>query len=275
MSRATLDNELQGLDAQMILMGSLVDAALAQALKALEIDTQDRVGTVVVSDTSIDDLHAAIDEDIYRVLTLYQPLAGQDLRYLISLVPMAIDLERIGDEAEDIARNVQRMLPLQPAGPTINRDYLPPGGVPTVAPLPVQEGQDENSLTECSDTGDQLTEASMMQRILDLGSEVRSLLQWTMKAFTKRNAEAARSLWEQDKVVDQHGYAISRDLMVMLEGARAIPALQQDPHMVQRVTHLLWIVYQLGRIADHCTNLCERIVFLVEGETDIITSLEK
>ncbi len=262
MSRALLDHELQGLDAQMIRLGSLVDAALAQALEALEMGDQDRAGTVVVSDTPIDDLHLAIEGCTFRVLTLQQPLAGRDLRYLTSLVPMAIDLERIGDEAEDIARNVLRMLPFRPAG-TRQAGTL------------VQQGQEEDSLNDPADAGNQLTEASIMQGILDLGREVRSLLQWTMKAFADRNAEAARSLWEQDKVVDKHSYLVRRDVMAMLEGARAIPALQDDPHIVQRVTHLLWIAYQLGRVADHCTNICERIVFIVEGETDILTSLEE
>jgi len=262
MPRVLLDNELQGLDAQVIQLGSLVDAALAQALEALEMGDRDRAGTIVVSDTTIDDLHLAIEERTFHVLSLQQPLAGRDLRYLTSLVPMAIDLERIGDEAEDIARNVLRMLPFRFAGAP-------------QASAPVQQEQDEDSLIDAADAGDQLTEAAILRGILDLGREVRSLLQWTMKAFAKRNAEAARSLWEQDKVVDKHSYIVRRDVMLLLEGARAIAALQDDPHMVQRATHLLWIVYQLGRVADHCTNICERIVFIVEGETDILTSLEE
>jgi phosphate transport system protein len=262
MPRVLLDNELQGLDAQVIQLGTLVDAALAQALEALEMGDQDRAGKVVVSDTTIDDLHLAIEERTFRVLTLQQPLAERDLRYLMSLVPMAIDLERIGDEAEDIARNVLHMLPFRFVGTP-------------QASTPVQQEQDEDSLIDAADAGDQLTEAAILRDILDLGKEVRSLLQWTMKAFVERNAEAARSLWEQDKVVDRHSYAVRRNVMMMLEGAQAIPALQHDPHMVQRATHLLWIVYQLGRVADHCTNICERIVFIVEGETDILTSLEE
>jgi phosphate transport system protein len=44
MSRALVDNELQDLDAQMIRLGSLVDAALAEALEALEMGDQDRFG---------------------------------------------------------------------------------------------------------------------------------------------------------------------------------------------------------------------------------------
>jgi phosphate transport system protein len=75
--------------------------------------------------------------------------------------------------------------------------------------------------------------------------------------------------------VDQHGYVVRRDVMAMLEGAHAMPALQDDPHMMQRATYLLWIAYQLERVADHCTNLCERIVFIVEGETDLLASLEE
>jgi phosphate transport system protein len=38
---------------------------------------------------------------------------------------------------------------------------------------------------------------------------------------------------------------------------------------LQRATYLLWIAHKLERIADHCTNVCERIVFIVEGETSM------
>jgi len=35
---------------------------------------------------------------------------------------------------------------------------------------------------------------------------------------------------------------------------------------MQRMTYWLWIAHNLERIGDHCTNICERIVFLLEGE---------
>src|SRR6266851_5064797 len=127
---------------------------------------------------------------------------------------------------------------------------------------------------EALETSDQLPEASILQGILGLGREVRSLLQWTMKAFADRNAEAARSLWEQDTVVNKDSYTVRRDVMAMLAGAHPIPPLQSDPHLMQRATYLLWIAYQLERAADHCSNLCERIVFIVQGETDMLTPLE-
>jgi phosphate transport system protein len=261
MTRTLLDKELQDLDAQMMRLSSLVDTALAQALEALETGDQEKAGMVVVSDTSIDNLNLAIEEHTFRVLSLQQPLAGRDLRYLTALVPMAIDLERIGDEAESIAQHVLRMLPLRPVG-------IPQTGTAG------QQEQGEDSLTEAEDMDDQLPEASILQGILGLGKEVRSMLQWTMRAFSDRNAEAARTIWEQDKVVDKDNYAVRRDAMAMLEIAHPIPPLQSDPHLMQRVTYLLWIAYQLGRAADHCTNICERIVFIVEGETNMLTQLE-
>jgi phosphate transport system protein len=242
-------------------LGSLVDDALAQALEALEMGDQDKAGAVVMSDTPIDDLHLAVEEHTFRTLTLQQPLGGRDLRYLTSLVPIAIDLERIGDEAEAIAQNVMRMMP-----------FLS-GGV-LQADIPTQLVQAGNSLPTSGSEGEQFTEASIVQGILDLGQQVRSLLEETMKAFAGRDAQAARRLWEEDKMVDKGSYAVRRDLMAILEGAQAIPVLQHDPHMVQRATCLLWIAHELERVADHCTNICERVVFIVQGETDIEPSLE-
>jgi phosphate transport system protein len=262
MTRSLLDKELQELDAQVKRLGALVDEALAQALAALAAADQDKAGAVVMSDTPIDDLHLAIEEHTFRTLTLQQPLHGHDLRYLTSLVPIAIDLERIGDEAEAIAQNVLRMMPF------LSRGVLQ-------ADTPTQQVQAGNSPPTSGSEGEHFTEASIVQGILDLGRQVRSLLEETMKALAGRDAEAARRLWEEDKTVDKGSYVVRRDLMAIMEGAQAIPVLQQDPHMVQRATCLLWIVHELERVADHCTNICERIVFIVQGETDIKPSLEE
>ncbi len=75
MTRILLDKELHDLDAQLMRLGSLVDTALAQALEAVETGDQDKAGIVVVSDAPIDDLHLAIEEHTFRVLSLQQPLA--------------------------------------------------------------------------------------------------------------------------------------------------------------------------------------------------------
>jgi phosphate transport system protein len=108
-----------------------------------------------------------------------------------------------------------------------------------------------------------------MQGMLELGKEARRVLQGTMKAFAERNVEAARYIWEEDDVVDVRYHLVRHDLMALMSGARAIPALRSDSLILQRATYLLWIGHKLERVADHCTNICERIVFFIEGENGI------
>lgn len=246
MSRALLDKELHELDTQIIHLGSLVDEALGLALEALETGDLAKAGMVIEADTIIDSLRAAIEEHTIRLLTLQQPLGGRDLRLLTSALSIAGDLERTGDGAAGIAQIILRMTPLRSSNaPQVKIEVIP------------------------ADEDDQITEASVLNGMLELGCEARRVLQGTMEAFAKRDAEAARFIWEEDDVVDVRYHLVRHDLMAMLEGARAIPALQNDARILQRATYLLWIAHKLERIADHCTNVCERIVFIVEGETSI------
>jgi phosphate transport system protein len=256
MARTLLDKELHELDAQIIHLGSLVDDALAKALEALETGDQAKSGMVIEADTIIDSLRAAIEEHTIRLLTLQQPLGGRDLRYLTSTLSIAGDLERTGDGAAGIAQIILRMTPLR-------ADSMPQVEV-IINPEDAEEGEDA-----------EITEASILRGMLDLGQEARRLLQGTMEAFAHRDVNAARYIWEEDDVVDVRYHLVRHDLMAMLEGARAIPALRNDSRILQRATYLLWIAHKLERIADHCTNICERIVFFVEGETSIKRSEEK
>jgi phosphate transport system protein len=249
MTRLLLDKELLELDVQILRLGSLVDEALAQALEALETGDLAKAGMVIEGDTIIDSLRAAIEEHTIRLLTLQQPLGGRDLRLLTSVLSIAGDLERTGDGAAGIALIILRMAPLRGS-------HVP---------------QIEIKASPAASTGadGQITEASIMSGMLELGREARRVLQGTMEAFANRDAKAARYIWEEDDVVDVRYHLVRHDLMTMLEGARAIPALQIDSHILQRATYLLWIAHKLERTADHCTNICERIVFIVEGEIGI------
>jgi phosphate transport system protein len=251
MTRMLLDKELQELDAQILHLGSLVDEALSQALEALETGDLAKAGMVIEGDTIIDSLRAAIEEHAIRLLTLQQPLGGRDLRLLTSALSIAGDLERTGDGAAGIAQILLRMAPLRSSNvPQLEIEVRSAGA----------EGQ--------------ITEESILNGMLELGREARRVLQGTMEAYANRDAKAARYIWEEDDVVDVRYHLVRHDLMAMLEGARAIPALLIDPRILQRATYLLWIAHKLERIADHCTNICERIVFIVEGETSIKPSQE-
>ena len=248
MSRTTLDKELQELDDQIIRLGSLVDEALAKVLEALATEDLAKAGMVIEGDTIIDSLRASVEEHTIRLLTLQQPLGGRDLRYLTSALSIAGDLERTGDGAAGIAQIILRMAPLRGSHD----------------PLEVVR-----SSTDATGDKQVITEASVLHGLLELGKEARSVLQGTMKAFAGLDANAARYIWEEDDVVDVRYHLVRHDLMAMMAGAHAIPALQNDSLILQRVTYLLWIAHKLERVGDHCSNVCERIVFTLEGETQI------
>src|SRR5207245_5449478 len=124
--------------------------------------------------------------------------------------------------------------------------------------------------TQVSSTnGVEISEATILRGILDLGAEARRVLQGTMDAFARRDVDAARSIWEEDDVVDVRYHLVRHDLMTMLAGAHAIPALQNDALILQRATYLLWIPHKLERVGDHASNICERVIFIIEGEANI------
>src|ERR1700737_1602704 len=240
MARTLLDRELQELDEQIIQLGRLVDDALGKALEALESGDLAKSGLVIEADAIIDSLRAAVEEHTIRLLTLQQPLGGRDLRYLTSALSIAGDLERTGDGAAGIAQIILRMTPLKSTPPPVEVK---------ITDQDAEEGEDN-----------EITEASILRGMLDLGQEARRLLQGTMEAFANRDVNAARYIWEEDDVVDVRYHLVRHDLMAMLEGARAIPALRSDSRILQRATYLLWIAHKLERVGDHCSNGCERIV---------------
>lgn len=252
MTRSVLDKELHDLDQRIQHLGFLVDEALGKALEALETGDLAKAGMLIEADETVDSQRAAVEEHTIRLLTLQQPLGGRDLRYLTSTLSIASDLERMGDGAEGIAQIILRMAPLR------------------------SNASSQVSVKAPSSSGStEITEASVMRGILELGREARRVLQGTLKAFADRNGNAARYIWEEDDVVDVRYHLVRHDLMAMMAGAQAIPALQRDSLVLQRVTYLLWIAHKLERIGDHCGNICERIVFTVEGETQIIHSQHK
>ena len=242
MARTILDRELEELNWQIQQLGSLVEEALSKALESLEASDLTIASMVIESDVAIDSLRATIEERTHRLLSVQQPLGGRDLRYLTSALSIASDLERMGDGAEGITQIILRMVPLRS---------------PSAAQVSIK--------APSSSSGAEITEASVTHSLIELGREALRALQGTMKAFTERDAKAARYTWEEDDLIDVRYHLVRHDLMAMMAGAHAIPALQHDSRILQRVTYLLWITHKLERVGDHCGNICERIVFTIEG----------
>jgi len=97
-----------------------------------------------------------------------------------------------------------------------------------------------------------------MDRLWKMTAVARRMLETVTKAYDTADADLARQVGEIDTELDDLHEQCLATLVMRL-------ATQADVH--SHATHLLWIVHNLERIGDHATNVAERVVFLVSGET--------
>jgi phosphate transport system protein len=119
MERHHFEEELQGLKNRLLTMGALVEERVHQAVRAL-IDRQlEEAEQVIRSDQDVNTLQIEIDDRCLKLLALQQPIAT-DLRLITAAMKINADLERIGDQAVNIAENVIKLLPQAPLKPLID-----------------------------------------------------------------------------------------------------------------------------------------------------------
>ena len=107
-------------------MGGLVEEQIKDAVQALDDEDLTAAREVIARDQVINGLQVKADEDCVSIIALRQPL-GSDLRLIMSLSRIVTDLERIGDEAEKIARMTIRTYDgdLSPPSAKLLRDVKP------------------------------------------------------------------------------------------------------------------------------------------------------
>jgi phosphate transport system protein len=90
-----------------------------------------------------------------------------------------------------------------------------------------------------------------------------AMLAGALKAYVEHDVATARQICNADDEVDRlqdSVYEESFKLMI------------NDPSTIQRNTYLLWAAHNLERIADRCTNICERIIYVSTGKMEEINS---
>lgn len=100
-------NELEHLKRDVLVMGGLVEAALARAVRAFLNRDPVEAQVVIEGDTEVDALELRIEEECLKILALYGPTA-KDLRLVVGAFKITNDLERVGDLAQNIAERAQQ-----------------------------------------------------------------------------------------------------------------------------------------------------------------------
>ena len=103
MVRADFDRSLEELQAELVFLGELVEKAIIKSMEALENRDLAVAYEVVAEDDQIDEKRFELEEKCINLIATQQPLAI-DLRTLLSVLHIAVELERMGDYAEGIGK---------------------------------------------------------------------------------------------------------------------------------------------------------------------------
>ena len=97
-----LERELDRLKKKILALGAIVEERVRMAIKAMETRDRELAKKVIEADDEIDQIEVDVEEGCLKILALYQPVAI-DLRFIVAVIKINNDLERIGDIAVNIA----------------------------------------------------------------------------------------------------------------------------------------------------------------------------
>jgi len=214
MTRTIFDRQLTEVQEDMLVMAGMVETAIERGVEALRTRNVNLAHQIIADDLQINRRRYDAEDKCLELIATQQPLAS-DLRTIVSVLHITVDLERMGDHAEGIAKIALMLADEPPLKPYID-----------------------------------------IPRMAEIGIE---MLMGSMEAYKDRDPERARAICNQDDEVDALYDQVYRELLTFMIN---------DPRTIQRATYLIWVAHNLERIADRVTNICERVVYLVEGRIE-------
>lgn len=112
--------ELRNLKDRLLAMGGRCEQMISTAVRAFEDRDEELAREVMEADRKMNDDELAVDDLAVRILALRQPV-GRDLRFAVAAVKASTDLERIGDEAVNIAERAIEMEPWERPSPPASK----------------------------------------------------------------------------------------------------------------------------------------------------------
>ena len=206
------NEDLESIKSEMLEMGGMVAQQVAEAVDALSNADSELADQVLRVEEDIDRREMELDEHATLIIAKRQP-AASDLRMVMSVIRIARDLERIGDEATKIAK---------------------------MAIALTDEGTAPRGYTE----------------IRHIANAVRKMLNDALDAYTRFDVKSAMETLAEDEQVDMDYRTAIREMITFM---------MEDPRSITRGINVLWTLRSLERIGDHAKNICEQVVYLVEG----------
>lgn len=202
-------NELIDITCEMMdkcenIVEKAVDAMVSKDLEASK--------DILILDDEIDDLREYIREKSIELMALKQPLA-KDLRIIYALGSIAMELERVGDYAVNIAMET------------------------------IKIGAEEHV--------EKLIDIPKMKDV------TIGMLKSAKYALKNNDPKLAHKTGLQDDVVDELYNAVHID---------ALSAMNKNKHNINQGVKLLFVGRYLERIGDHITNICEFVIYAINGE---------
>jgi len=103
-----LQREIERLKRKVLALGALVEENLRLAVQAIETRDAVKARRVIAGDLVIDENEVEVEEECLKLLALYQPVA-KDLRFIIAVVKINSELERIGDLAANVGERAEQL----------------------------------------------------------------------------------------------------------------------------------------------------------------------
>jgi len=110
-----LERDLEKVKKQLLEFGGIVEETVNTAITALTERRADLVDAVIENDDDIDRREVAIEEECLKILALHHPVVG-DLRFVVGVMKVNNDLERMGDQAVNIAERAKFIAENPPLG---------------------------------------------------------------------------------------------------------------------------------------------------------------
>lgn len=118
-----LDQQLEQIRQTLLRMGGLVEQMIAKSMHALVERDEGSVAEVIHQDLEVDRIEMDLDEACHTTLARNQPTAI-DLRFLVAVMKINSDLERIGDSAVNIAQSARQLIDEAPLKPYIDLPHM-------------------------------------------------------------------------------------------------------------------------------------------------------